>query len=302
MIMKIRKEKPMYICEKRVVLFLALLPLFLSVQACRDGGLYPPHNSDGDDKGKMIADVYGVEWQLAAFETREGEKIVRSDRVPDGQEYGLTFNGEGNAGGMNHCNSYGVAYKAGENHRIAFTDFIATEMYCGDESLDRHYADAILAAERYELGSSTLRIFYGDNTGSLLFTRAAADRTGVIELMQLEVVNLAASDRFSILTPGMYGDELRLQAEYSGGCSDHDFLLIGPLTIPEGEPTPITLFLSHNSHGDPCRALLTDRLAFDLTPLKNRWKEVTGKTEGDVEISLHDMHTGVAAKFIWRID
>ena len=143
--------------------FLALLPLLLLVPACGDDSL---------SADQTIADIYGVKWRLKAFEIRVGDDFVRSDQVSDNQECTLTFHDEENAGGINVCNFYLLEYEAGGEKRMSVRKFTtATEVFCIDQSLEQRYADALRAAERYELNGSILRIFYEGNSRSLLFAK-----------------------------------------------------------------------------------------------------------------------------------
>ena len=63
-------------------------------------------------------------------------------------------------------------------------------------------------------------------------------------------------------------DMLKLFVQYSGGCEDHEFLLIGPNGFLESMPVQINVLLSHNANNDLCEAYLSEELMFDLKPLK----------------------------------
>ncbi|MCB0711577.1 MAG: META domain-containing protein [Ignavibacteriae bacterium] len=282
---------------RRIFLPLLIFPLLLSLQACKESSLYP-YKSDKGEKGITIEDVYGVEWRLEAFEEWEGDQVGQSNIPPAEQVYTLTFQKDGGSG-TNHCNLYGVEYKTDGVDGISFNSFISTKVYCGDESLDQTFSDAILNAERYQIGESTLRIFYEGNRRALFFKKVVAEP---ITLMPLELVNFAPSVPFSTSQPQINGDLLTVQVQYSGGCEEHKFSLVGPETIPSGDPTPITLYLQHSSKPDPCLAYISNDLTFDLTPLKERWKQVTGKSSGEILITLNDLHGGSVTGLSWKIN
>jgi hypothetical protein len=61
------------------------------------------------------------------------------------------------------------------------------------------------------------------------------------------------------------GDKLLMQVTYGGGCARHDFQLDWNGVIRESFPPGVTLTLTHNGHNDPCKALLTEELEFDLS-------------------------------------
>ncbi len=90
--------------------------------------------------------------------------------------------------------------------------------------------------------------------------------------------HLWPQDPFSTLdasvSPG--GDVLRVQVRYGGGCTSHEFQLVAWEGWVEAEPVQVRVFLSHDSFGDPCRALITEDRRFDLGPLKRAYREKYG--------------------------
>ena len=64
---------------------------------------------------------------------------------------------------------------------------------------------------------------------------------------------------------GLKGDKLIVDVEYGGGCRQHIFQLNWDGKVLKSNPPQIMLDLSHNAHGDPCRALMFDKLQFDLS-------------------------------------
>lgn len=64
---------------------------------------------------------------------------------------------------------------------------------------------------------------------------------------------------------GLKGDKLIVDVKYGGGCSQHSVQLNWDGKILKSNPPQIILDLSHNAHGDPCKALLSERLQFDLS-------------------------------------
>lgn len=284
----------------RMVTASLLLVATLLLQSCRDSTLYPDRNG-GTNTGPdlKISDVYGVEWELEAFEVWKDGALDRQTSVPSGQRYTLTFSQQ-SLGGKNDCNSYGADYVLSGDNGITVSPIISTEAYCGTDSKDVEFAGILQNAVTCQVNSTTLRIFdpavatTGIPPGpahrnALRFKRVKGPE---IQLMQLEVVDLRAGDPYSILNTRILGDMLFVTVQHSGGCKEHEFNLIGPLTIPAGDPTPITAYLLHDANGDACEALITRELSFDLTPLKERWKNVTGRSSGTIALSVNDMHSG----------
>lgn len=62
-------------------------------------------------------------------------------------------------------------------------------------------------------------------------------------------------------------DTLTLDVRYGGGCKAHSFQLNWDGTVGESMPETVTFRLSHNDNGDPCKALVNERLQFDLSGL-----------------------------------
>lgn len=293
----------------RIGIISLLMGAAFLLQSCRESTLYPNRNPDPDTNptALAVADVYGVEWELEAFESWSDGKQTNETDVPAGQRYTLTFNQDG-LGGINDCNSYGAEYTLGADNGITIFSVLSTLAECGPTSRDGQFGMGLTNAVRYEMNATTLRLFgpsvkadlNSSMTGmeALRFKRV---RGPEIRLMQMELVDPAPSDPYSILSAQITGDQLRLKVQYGGGCAEHTFSLMGPLTIPAGDPTPITAYLHHDANGDACEALITQDLIFDLTPLRDRWKNVTGKTFGTIALTIFDLHSGQVGPMTYNI-
>jgi hypothetical protein len=78
--------------------------------------------------------------------------------------------------------------------------------------------------------------------------------------------NLAA-DPFSIMNVKIEDDCLKITLSYSGGCEIHEFIMTYN-ELPQFGIYSGTLTLSHNAHGDMCKALITKTIGYDLSPLQ----------------------------------
>ena len=297
----------------------ALLFVLFAVQGCRNSTIYPDQNDidlkdDANGEGTVdINDILGAEWKLVGFQQQTGYAL-QLDKVPDTQDYTLAF-GSGNASGMADCKGYAYQYSHDDKGNISFFNPAPQiALACPPGSYDAAYYSAMESATSYKATNATLYIYYGggNQARALYFVRKDQQHTSVgvpIVLYQMELVRLAKSDPYKILDVSVTGDQLDLKVQYAGGCKTHDFTLMGPLTIPvngliingQVTETPITAFLYHDANGDACEALVTEDRHFDLTPLKERWKEVTGKTDGTVSLSIDDLHTGVVWTISYRI-
>ncbi|MGD9899892.1 MAG: hypothetical protein AB7T22_12275 [Calditrichaceae bacterium] len=80
-------------------------------------------------------------------------------------------------------------------------------------------------------------------------------------------------DPVSLEDVSMSGDTLKLEISYSGGCKEHEFLLYVSKDFAESYPVQASVYLSHNSNDDRCKALIRKDLCFNLSLLKEEyWK------------------------------
>ena len=93
-----------------------------------------------------------------------------------------------------------------------------------------------------------------------------------------------ASDHFELLDAKIEGDSLLLSVQYGGGCAEHTFeLMAGPML--KSLPPKQLLEISHDAHGDNCRALLQTKIQFDLTPYRGSPRGITVIKIGDYELT-----------------
>jgi len=81
------------------------------------------------------------------------------------------------------------------------------------------------------------------------------------------------SDPETIQKIDLSGDLLTITVEYSGGCDDHVFSLHAGACVLESWPPQSDIYLVHDDPGDPCDAIVTEELVFDLVPLKKTYRE-----------------------------
>ena len=85
------------------------------------------------------------------------------------------------------------------------------------------------------------------------------------------------------------GDTLIVDVEYGGGCGHHLFSICWPRrAFVEGDPVQVPLELWHGGGGDSCTAILSETLTFDLSPLKEAWKDDYGDTSGSMILDIVD--------------
>jgi hypothetical protein len=70
------------------------------------------------------------------------------------------------------------------------------------------------------------------------------------------------------------GNILSLDVEYSGGCKDHTYELIGSKAIMKSLPAKRAIKLVHKANDDTCRELISETIKFDIRALS--MTETTG--------------------------
>lgn len=93
-------------------------------------------------------------------------------------------------------------------------------------------------------------------------------------------------DPFVLDSTAVVGDTLRLSVTFGGGCRDHEFTFVMSTLFQESNPVQSPSLLSHDSHDDPCDALVHRDLATDLAPLKLAWREAYQRTSGTIVLRI----------------
>lgn len=82
------------------------------------------------------------------------------------------------------------------------------------------------------------------------------------------------SDLIQITGVTISGNIMSIDVNYSGGCEEHNFQLIGSENIAKSLPPIRSIKLVHNANGDACRKLEERTLVFDISDLT--YKQETG--------------------------
>ncbi len=107
----------------------------------------------------------------------------------------------------------------------------------------------------------------------------------------VEAINVDewANDPVKIDSASIINDILLLKVQYSGGCKEHFFKLIISNRIEESNPPQTTLFLSHNSNGDTCEALINEELSFNLIEYKEYLQNAFNTSEIIIKFHQSDI-------------
>ncbi len=97
-------------------------------------------------------------WVLEAFEVNG-----MLDIPPDDQIYNIQFKADSKFSGINDCNNISGNFSLISNN-ITIDNLTTTEVYCGKESMDYLYLEALVKAESYKIEKNELFIYYQANS------------------------------------------------------------------------------------------------------------------------------------------
>ena len=76
------------------------------------------------------------------------------------------------------------------------------------------------------------------------------------------------------------GNTMILDVEYSGGCEEHEFKLLGSEMIQKSLPPKRGVMLWHDNKGDSCRSIVNEQLKFDISALAYTGGEIILNLDG----------------------
>ena len=97
---------------------------------------------------------------------------------------------------------------------------------------------------------------------------------------------LDGRDSFVLNSVAIAGDTLSLNLSYAGGCTHHEFTLVVSEVFVESDPVQLPVSLPHDANGDSCEAWLTQEYEFDLTPIRDRYRQAYGDGPGRIALLL----------------
>ena len=108
-------------------------------------------------------------WQWIQYTNNEtGEQL----EIPTPQNFTLNFSKENQLGLNADCNLVSGTYQLTDHNALTITLGITTEAYCGDDSLDTLYKNALLNSASYIILEDQLLLTLKDDLGQLTFTAA----------------------------------------------------------------------------------------------------------------------------------
>jgi len=94
------------------------------------------------------------------------------------------------------------------------------------------------------------------------------------------------ADAITIDSVHIDGDTLIANVTHGGGCRAHDYKLVVGTAWMESFPVQAPARMSHDGHGDPCKALIGRELRISLTPIADAYREAYQREHGTVSLRL----------------
>ena len=118
----------------------------------------------------------------------------------------------------------------------------------------------------------------------------AAPRAGAVVFS--EAPARWGQDPFVLNDAAIAGGTLGLNLSYAGGCARHEFTLVASESFRESDPVQLPLSLAHDANGDSCEAWLTQDYEFDLSLLRDRYRQSHGAGSGRIVLLLDGVPDG----------
>lgn len=106
-------------------------------------------------------------------------------------------------------------------------------------------------------------------------------------------------DEVDVMKATLDAPILTVEVRYGGGCARHDFDLVALPGWRESWPVQVDVDLAHEGHDDPCDALPTQAVRFDLTALRESYVEAYGAGPGAVALHLGPASGGARTVIDW---
>jgi hypothetical protein len=118
------------------------------------------------------------------------------------------------------------------------------------------------------------------------------DNESYLKKMKMDMFNLIEAKLIK-------NDILSILVSYFGGCEEHEFTLGAiPAMINTESTLQANLVLGHENNGDTCKKIVKERLDFDLSPLKEKHRQVYRVKDGS--IMLHLMNKEIIIKYDFK--
>lgn len=117
-------------------------------------------------------------------------------------------------------------------------------------------------------------------------TPTADSSVPLTETVVTDMVTAVPPDPYDFVGAAVRGDTLLATVRYGGGCRTHEFRLVIARGFMESQPPQVRALIDHRANADPCKALITRELRFDLAPLRAEFRRNYPTAPGVVTINL----------------
>jgi hypothetical protein len=124
--------------------------------------------------------------------------------------------------------------------------------------------------------------------------RVIARLHGLTEIRIAALVDFASTpgawpaDPLTLDNLSIDGSELSVRVSYGGGCEEHSIDLVFWNGFLESNPVQAEAILAHDARNDPCDAFITTTRRFDLSRLRDRFRDAYGSGSGTIIIQVSE--------------
>lgn len=111
----------------------------------------------------------------------------------------------------------------------------------------------------------------------------------------LNAVKKHVDDNTKLNQAKVDGDLLKSSILYSGGCQPHKFKILGLKDFAESNPPQAAIYISHDANKDGYETYLTEEVAFDIAPLRERYTSIY-QDDGPIQLAIYE--SGVYDKLV----
>lgn len=119
-------------------------------------------------------------------------------------------------------------------------------------------------------------------------------RQGIPPLIvsQEEGLSGFVTDPLQVQAARAEGSLLLVDVSYRGGCVAHDLDAVAWTGWMESYPVQVGVAVTHDGHGDACKALVSRSLRFDLEPLRKAYQRAYGNAPGTLVLRIQAAGAG----------
>jgi hypothetical protein len=148
-------------------------------------------------------------------------------------------------------------------------------------------------SQDYSLGHALSVRFKQGNVGAEYYRMKINTGDLLLLMVTNDLPEKFQRDPFTLQKASLEECLLTVDVSYGGGCKAHEFeLFMSPSAFGESVPVQADLWIKHNGNGDSCRALVSDKLKFDITAVVEQHRQQYGK-DGEMILNVYGYFSDV---------